>query len=228
MSELSNNSGQTTFPTTDTRRIRGFSKSGLAEQDPSLIYRTKGPACVERKTTLADIEVLILRTGLGDRIAFSALYDATSARLFGICLRILSNRADAEDALQDVFVKIWKSAGLFKINGYSPMTWLFTIARNHSIDLLQTRRGLTRNTDQVHDLADSGPTPEMALVQKSERGQITFCLEKLDQTRANAIRGAYLEGETYQDLADRAGVPINTMRTWLRRSLLQLRECMSQ
>ncbi len=228
MSELSNNSAQSTFSTTDIRRIRGSSKSGLAVQDPSLIYSTKGTAFVERKTTLADIEDMILRTGLGDRAAFSALYDATSAKLFGACLRILNNRAEAEDALQDVFVKIWKSAVSFRITSYSPMTWLITIARNQAIDRLRARRAPTRNIDQAHDLADSGPTPEMALVQKSERGQITFCLEKLDQARANAIRGAYLEGETYQDLADRAGVPINTMRTWLRRSLLQLRECLSQ
>lgn len=228
MSELDDDSRQTTFPTNYTRRIRGSSKSGPAEQEPTLIYRTKGAAFVERKTALADIEVMILHTGLGDRAAFSALYDATSAKLFGVCLRILGNRAEAEDALQDAFVKIWKRSDSFEIIGYSPMTWLITIARNQAIDRLRARRPPTRDIDQAHDLADSGPTPEMALVQKSERGQIGFCLEKLDQARANAIRGAYLEGETYQNLADRAGVPINTMRTRLRRSLLQLRECMSQ
>lgn len=179
-------------------------------------------------TTIADIENLIVRTGLGDRAAFSKLYDATSAKLFGVCLRVLNNRAEAEDALQDVFVKIWQNASRYAANGYSPMTWLITVARNLAIDRLRARKAPTQNLDDAHDLADAGPTPEMAALQKSERAQIDGCLDELDQTHAQAVRGAYLEGDSYQDLADRAGVPINTMRTWLRRSLAKLKGCLSR
>jgi RNA polymerase sigma-70 factor (ECF subfamily) len=178
-------------------------------------------------TTAADIEDYILRTALGDRAAFSALYEATSSKLFGVCLRVLNNRAEAEDALQDVYVKIWRKADSYAVNGYSPMTWLITVARNLAIDRLRARKAPAKRVEDVFDLAASGPTPEEAAVNTSERAQIDRCLAELDSLHATAVRGAYLEGDTYQVLADRAGVPINTMRTWLRRSLLKLKECMS-
>ena len=178
--------------------------------------------------TVSDIEDMILRVGLGDRTAFSLLYDATSAKLFGICLRVLNNRAEAEDALQDVFVKIWQNADRYRANGYSPMTWLITVARNLAIDRLRARKTLIWDIDDVAELADTGPTPESTAIQASERTRIEGCLDELDQVHARAVRGAYLEGDTYQDLADRAGVPINTMRTWLRRSLLKLKDCLSR
>lgn len=178
--------------------------------------------------TIAEIEQMILRTALGDRAAFAALYDATSAKLFGICLRVLNNRAEAEDALQDVYIRIWQKAGHYTVNGYSPMTWLITIARNLAIDRLRARKAPTQDIDDVVNLADSGPTPETEVIQKSERAKIDGCLDELDTNHAIAVRGAYLEGETYQDLADRAGVPINTMRTWLRRSLVKLKDCLNR
>ena len=88
------------------------------------------------------IEMLIARVAMNDRAAFNALYDATSAKLFGVSLRVLSNRAAAEDAMQDSFVKIWKNASRYQSNGLSPMTWLITIARNTAIDRLRaTRKG---------------------------------------------------------------------------------------
>jgi len=178
--------------------------------------------------TIADIEDYILRTGLGDRTAFSLLYDATSAKLFGVCLRVLNNRAEAEDALQDAYVRIWQKADSYAVNGYSPMTWLITLARNLAIDRLRARKAPAKDIADVVDLADSGPTPEAAAVQSSERAQIEGCLDTLDIVHADAVRGAYLEGDTYQELADRAGVPINTMRTWLRRSLAKLKDCLSR
>jgi RNA polymerase sigma-70 factor (ECF subfamily) len=179
-------------------------------------------------TTVADIENFILRTAMGDSAAFSALYDATSAKLFGVCLRVLNNTAEAEDALQDVFVRIWQKADSYAVNGYSPMTWLITVARNLAIDRLRARKAPAQRVEEVYNLAASGPTPEEAAVQSSEKAQIDRCLDTLDTKHADSVRGAYLEGETYQDLADRAGVPINTMRTWLRRSLVKLKECLNQ
>lgn len=89
---------------------------------------------------VADIESYIAKCALGDRSAFSALYTATSAKLFGVCLRVLGNQAEAEDALQDVFVKIWRNADRYQVNGLSPMTWLITIARNLAIDRLRARK----------------------------------------------------------------------------------------
>ena len=179
-------------------------------------------------TTPADIEEMIARIGIGDRSSFSALYDATSAKLFGVCLRVLNNRAEAEDALQEAFVRIWQKADSYAANGYSPMTWLITLTRNLAIDRLRARKAQTEDIDNVPNLRASGPTPEEATVAASETARITTCLDELETDRAEAVKGAYLQGESYQELADRYGIPLNTMRTWLRRSLIKLKDCLSQ
>ena len=178
-------------------------------------------------TTVADIEAMIAKCALGDRRAFAALYQATSGKLFGVLLRILTDRAEAEDALQEVYVKIWKGAGLYRVNGLSPMTWLITIARNHAIDRLRGRRPAAREADEVVDLADNAPGPEARAIAASEAGRIARCMDTLEPDRAEAVRRAYLGGETYADLAERFAVPLNTIRTWLRRSLMKLRDCLS-
>ena len=166
--------------------------------------------------------------GLGNRAAFSSLYDATSAKLFRVCLRVLNNRAEAEDTLQDVFVKVWHKASIYSMNGYSPMTWLITLARNTAIDKLRTRKAGSVDIDQVYDLASSNPSPEDEAVASSERVQLNGCLDELEADRSDAVRCAYLEGDSYKELAARYDVPLNTMRIWLRRSLLKLRECLSR
>lgn len=178
--------------------------------------------------TPQDIETAILRTALGDRAAFSALYDATAAKLFGVCLRVLKDRAEAEDTLQDVFVKVWHKADRYKANGLSPMTWLITLARNAAIDRVRARRAAHDDIAEVKDLSDDAPTPEAAAIAASERGRLQACLDKLEADRSDAVRRAYLDGDSYKDLADRHGVPLNTMRTWLRRSLLKLKDCLGQ
>jgi RNA polymerase sigma-70 factor (ECF subfamily) len=175
-----------------------------------------------------EIEDLIARVALQDRAAFEQLYDRVSAKLFGVCLRVLNSRAAAEDAMQDTFVKIWNNADRYNSNGLSPMTWLITIARNTAIDRLRARKkGHQRLDSPGFELVAPGPTPEQSAVNASEAAKLAGCLETLEGDRGQAIRGAYLDGETYADLAVRFNVPLNTMRTWLRRGLIALRECMS-
>lgn len=175
-----------------------------------------------------EIEAMIGRVALGDRAAFGALYDATSAKLFGICLRVLNDRAEAEDALQEIFVKLWHNAGRYQVNGLSPMTWLITIARNTAIDKRRARKTDSDIADFNDRLASASPSPEQAAVAASEAGRIRACLDELEPDRRAAVTGAYLGGDSYKDLAQRFDVPLNTMRTWLRRSLAALRECMSR
>ena len=177
----------------------------------------------------AELENLIARTALRDRAAFAALYGATSAKLFGICLRVLKDRAEAEDALQEVYIKVWDRADRYQVTGHSPMTWLITVARNAAIDRLR-RRPRDGGSVDVQDLAlpDPAPGPEARAVAASEAGRVVACLGEQDPDRSAALRGAYLEGETYADLARRFDVPINTMRTWLRRSLQKLKECLAR
>lgn len=175
-----------------------------------------------------DIERLIARCTLGDRAAFAALYDATSAKLHAVCLRVLGRSQAAEDALQESYVKVWTHAGRYRVTGHSPMTWLITIARNTAIDHLRAQRG-HQDVAEYHDILPApDATPEENVLAASETGRIRACLQELPGERRVAITGAYLDGLSYAALAERAGVPLNTMRTWLRRGLIALRECMGR
>lgn len=176
----------------------------------------------------ADIENMLARIQLRDKAALAALYDATSAKLFGVCLRVLKNQSEAEDVLHEVYLRIWRKADSYAVTGHSPMTWLITVARNLSIDHLRRRRPHVGDATVMAQVADDRPGPEATAIARSERAQIHACLDELDADKAGAVRAAYLEGETYQELADRYAVPLNTMRTWLRRSLLKLKECLTR
>lgn len=175
-----------------------------------------------------DIGGILARVALKDRAAFSLLYSRLSAKLFAICLRMLKDRGEAEEALQDVFVKIWHKAGSYTGEGDNAYPWLCAIVRYHCIDRLRARRPQTEDIDAAVDIADLAPDPEQSAVLRSEGGCIDSCLDALDPDRALAVRQAYVEGLSYQELADQFAVPLNTMRTWLRRSLLKLRECMDE
>jgi RNA polymerase sigma-70 factor (ECF subfamily) len=174
------------------------------------------------------IENLIARIALRDREAFDMLYDATSAKLFGVCLRVLKNRGEAEDSLQDVYLRIWNKADRYAVTGHSPITWLVTVARNIAIDRLRSRRRAEVDLDEVGEISAPGAGPEATAIARSESRRIAACLGELDPDRADAVRAAYLDGAAYKDLAALYDVPLNTMRTWLRRSLITLRECLAR
>ena len=174
----------------------------------------------------SEIKDLLSRVALRDRAAFKALYERTNAKLLGVTLRILSNRSEAEDALQEVFIKVWQRAEGYRPDSASPMTWLITIARNHAIDRVRARKAVHTDIDEALDISDSGMTPEQSAVNADEGRRIDECMGQLKPDRAEAVRRAYVEGESYNELAERLSVPLNTVRTWLRRSLLALRECL--
>jgi RNA polymerase sigma-70 factor (ECF subfamily) len=175
----------------------------------------------------AEIANLISRCALRDRQAFRDLYGRTSSKLYGVTLRILRDRSEADEALQEVYVKIWQRADKYVPGGYSPISWLVAVARNHSLDVLRARKPRGEDIDLALDVADAGPNPEQAAADHDERSRIDNCLAQLDAEKADAVRGAYLDGYSYEELSERHNVPLNTMRTWLRRSLLKLRECLS-
>lgn len=175
-----------------------------------------------------EIAELISRTALRDRSAFKTLYARTNAKLFGVTLRILRDRSEAEEALQEVYVKIWQRADRYVAGGYSPISWLVAVARNHSLDIIRARKPISDDIEAALDIADSGPDPEQSAVQSGERTLIDGCLAELEPDRAEAVRGAYLDGYSYEELATRYSVPLNTMRTWLRRSLLKLKDCLTR
>lgn len=182
-------------------------------------------------TPQEEIEALIARVAMGDRRAFRALYGRVAPKLFGIAKRILQDDALAEDVLQEVFLRVWNRAGSYRENGFSPMTWLITITRNAAIDRLRSlrARGEAPVTTEITDrLYDTRPGPEAQTIASDEAKQLDQCLRELPPDRADMVRRAYLEGQTYAELAASTGTKLNTVRTWLRRSLLQLRECLSR
>jgi RNA polymerase sigma-70 factor (ECF subfamily) len=178
---------------------------------------------------------LIVKCAAGNRSAFRALYRDASAKLMGVLLRILKERAEAEDALQEVFTRVWLNARRYDPAKGRGMTWLIAIARNHAIDRLRSRPDAGRdlgsdagNDGGLDTVADSAPGVETRLIALGEARRLADCFATLEPDRADAVRGAYLGGLSYLDLAARHAVPLNTMRTWLRRSLLKLKECLDQ
>ncbi len=174
---------------------------------------------------------LLARIALGERAAFATLYEQTSAKLFGVCLRILGNRSEAEEALQDIYIKIWHRADRFRAGppdgeGAGAMGWLVAIARHHAIDVRRTRKPPAEDVAARTDLAADLPDPETHAAAGDTRRRLAACLAELEARRAEAVRRAYIEGDSYRELAARFEVPLNTMRTWLRRSLARLKQCL--
>ncbi|MFA9229239.1 MAG: sigma-70 family RNA polymerase sigma factor [Microgenomates group bacterium] len=173
------------------------------------------------------VALLIAKVAAQDRAAFRLLYTQTSSKLMGVLLRMFGQRAEAEDALQEVYTRVWLRADRFDASKGRGMTWLIAISRNLAIDRLRTKPDATADDeDAIAAVADTAPRAETRLIAAGEARRITDCFATLEPDRAEALRGAYLSGLSYIDLAARHAVPLNTMRTWLRRSLVKLRECM--
>ena len=169
----------------------------------------------------------LLATGQEDRAAFRTLYKLTSAKLFGVILRICNNRQAAEEVLSDVYLTIWKRAGAFEPGRASPISWLATIARNRAIDWRRaTGRTLYTTLDEAPELADDRPSAiDTMLVDESERS-LHLCVEQLDDRQRADIRAAFFDGLTYAEIAERQAVPLGTMKSWVRRGLMRLKDCL--
>ncbi|HYW17492.1 MAG TPA: sigma-70 family RNA polymerase sigma factor [Allosphingosinicella sp.] len=165
----------------------------------------------------------------GDRAAMADLYQRTSSKLFGICLRLLGSEAEAEEALQETYVAVWRKAGLFDPAKASPITWLAILARNKAIDRLRVRKpGSNAGLEEAADVVDPGASALDVLEDAQESHRLSGCLDELDARTGQMIRAAFLDGATYPDLAGREGVPVGTMKSWIRRGLLRLRGCLEQ
>lgn len=175
----------------------------------------------------AHLSSVLIRTGEEDRDAFRELYALTQAKLFGITLRICGNAQAAEDVLHDVYLTIWKRAGGWEPGRASPITWLATIARNRAIDW-QRAQGVRRASpiDDAPDIADPQPSAEALLLDDEATARLHACLEGLEQQQRDVIRTAFFDGVTYAELALRRAVPLGTMKSWVRRGLARLKDCL--
>jgi RNA polymerase sigma factor (sigma-70 family) len=169
------------------------------------------------------------RVAGGDRSALQQLYQATSAKLFGVCLRILSNKDESEDVLQEVYLTIWRRADRFEAGRASVMTWISTIARNRAIDRLRAR-GPLAYAQQVDDMEieDGAPGAQVMLEVAQSGEALGRCLSELDGRTEKVIRTAFFEGVTYEALAQQMGTPLGTVKSWVRRGLLKLKGCLER
>lgn len=177
----------------------------------------------------ASLEDLIARTALGERAAFARLYQATAAKLFGVLLRILKHEELAEDALQDVYVKVWHHARDWHSGKGAPLTWLTSIARYRAIDLLRRARSGV-------PLAGDGPAPDelpatlgdpfVASSRQADGARLDDCLDTLPAERRACLVLAYCEGYTHEELSRRLDAPVGTVKSWIRRGLAALKDCL--
>jgi len=164
----------------------------------------------------------------GDRDAFAALYRATSAKLYGVALRILRRRDLADEVIQETYVRIWNNAATFDPARASPITWMVTIARNRALDEVRRAAPLPIDTTpEAADVADEGMLASERAELASDLARLRTCLDGLEPERRDIVRLAYLDGLSREELGVRFGHPPGTIKTWLHRSLKQLKACLT-
>lgn len=177
---------------------------------------------------LDSLNGLIARCALGDRTAFVSLYRKTAPNLYGIALRILQREAWAEEALQDSFMRIWFNADRYDPGKGNPMPWLISIVRNRALDL---RRKAEYRVQEVEWSGDADPrvsadNPSKQAEISQGLARVRHCLALLSKQQRQAILLMYHQGFTPTELANSLGVSVNTVKTWVRRGLARLRECL--
>lgn len=170
--------------------------------------------------------LLLQDVAAGSRAAFRTLYQDYSALVFGVLLRMTQNRAQSEELLQEVFIKVWRKARHFTPERSRASTWLVAIARNTAIDAI--RRNARRPQTELIDENNGGVTSssEEATLHGDDMRVLNLCMSQLDEKYQWAVQRAYLDGYSYQEIAEALDTPLNTLKSWLRRSLQRLRDCM--
>jgi len=172
-------------------------------------------------------------TARGDQRAFQSLYAATSSQLYALLLRILRNPDRAQDALQDAYVKVWQKADTYAPDRGAPLTWLLSIARYRALDMLRRKRpevAMPEEPDMVATLLEDQQS--LSHSEENENQQsldaIQVCLKTLQPQQRDSVLLAYYEGLTHQELAERMDAPLGTVKSWIRRGLMRLRECLAE
>ena len=174
-----------------------------------------------------DLSALLKRVARKDRAAFAEVYKATSAKLYGVALRILKRRDIADEVLQEVYVRIWERAGDFNPDRASPISWMATIARNRALDEVRRKRPVAiEDHPEVQNLASDDESVLAAIMRSEDGRRLADCLTRLEPHRRHMVVLAYCEGLSRDELAAKYGQPVNTIKTWLRRSLASLKGCL--
>ncbi|MGH8619249.1 MAG: sigma-70 family RNA polymerase sigma factor [Burkholderiales bacterium] len=179
----------------------------------------------------AALAALLARCALRDQRALAELYRQSSAKLFGVSLRICRREDWAEDVLQESFVNIWNHAGDYAAAKSAPMTWMTAIVRNRSLDWLRRPRELDGGEDfedRAAAIATDEPGPLAQVLAGEDAQALAACLQGLDSSQRQSITLAFVNGLSHSELADRLREPLGTVKTWIRRGLLRLKACLEQ
>jgi RNA polymerase sigma-70 factor (ECF subfamily) len=173
---------------------------------------------------------LLAACARGDRAAFESLYRQTSAKLFGVTLRIVRQEDLAEDVLQDCYIRIWNRAGDYREGLAAPMTWMASIVRNRSLDWLRRSNPevIDVDGDIIEGMASDGPGPLATLEQSRDGAALARCLAKLESKQRQAILLAFHDGLSHSELAGQLRQPLGTVKTWVRRGLAKLKTCLGR
>jgi RNA polymerase sigma-70 factor, ECF subfamily len=177
--------------------------------------------------TPAELVWLMAGVARGDQAAFERLYVATRAKLFGVVLRILRRTDLAEEVIQETYLKIWNNAGSFDAKLATPITWMVAIARNRALDVVRRKSEVSiEDEPEAMETAGEEPNPLARQEMTDELKRLLGCLGQLDEERRRLVLLAYYGGWSREQLAVKFEAPANTIKTWLRRSLQEIRECL--
>lgn len=182
----------------------------------------------------AQLAGLLARTALADEAAFAELYRRTAPHLYAVALRMLREPAAAEETLQEAFVSVWHHAGSYVPSLSQPQTWLASIVRNRCLDRLRRREPdtvtLTRDDDDDSelDLPAEGGSPDELLRAAAEARSVRDCVEALEGGQRQAIALAFYRGMTHAEVAGHLGQPLGTVKSWVRRGLALLKDCLDE
>ncbi len=175
------------------------------------------------------LEEYLKGVAAGDEAAFAELYQATSPKLFAVALRILRSRELAEEVLQEAYFRVWERAGDYNPTIASPLTWLGTIVRNRALDEIRRRGNRpTADESELQNLESDDEHPLNTLERIEDVERLLRCLEGLEAEKKEIVRLAYLNGMSREALAKKFGRPEGTIKTWLHRSLAQLKGCLEE
>jgi len=179
--------------------------------------------------TSPELVWLLAAVAKGDEAALERLYRATRPKLYGVVLRILRRADLADEVMQETYLKVWSSAGQFDPGACSPVTWMIAIARNRAIDLVRRKQETsTEEEPEVMEVAAAGPDPLAGREMNEAFKRLLACMGRLDEERRRLVLLAYYSGWSRDQLAKKLDIPVNTIKTWLRRSLLEIRGCMGK
>ena len=165
----------------------------------------------------------------GDRAALRRLYDVEARQMLGVALRIVRQRALAEDVVHDAFISVWEKADSFDPQRGSARGWLYSVVRNRALNEVRDHMNQTALDDATLEAFDLAAAQDAwgAAASPAALGSLRDCLARLDEAKRSSVVLAYVDGCTHAEISQRLAAPLGTVKAWIRRGLQLLRECMA-